>query len=253
MKITTWNINGLRSALSKGLVDWMKSDRADIFCFQELKADQETVASLSEHFPNYHLFWNPSERRGYSGVLTLSRRVPVHSQSSIDSEIFDREGRVFIIRLEDLVLFTLYFPQGRRDKSRVDYKLVFYAAVLEICDKLHRRGNQIILAGDFNTAHNEIDLANPRQNRNNTGFLECEREAFGHFLDHDFVDIFRVRYPQKVQYTWWTYRVNARQRNIGWRLDYFLVSASLVNRVEDIYIQDDIPGSDHCPVSLILS
>jgi exodeoxyribonuclease-3 len=252
LKITTWNINGLRSALSKGLVAWMKSNQADVYCFQEIKADRPIIDGLMEHFPEYHLFWNPAERRGYSGVLTLTKKAPHESQLCIGSKIFDREGRIIITYLEDLVLFNLYFPQGRRDKSRVEYKLAFYALILEICDQFLQRGKQIILAGDFNTAHKEIDLANPRQNQNNTGFLHSEREWLDHYLDHGFVDIFRMRYPQRVQYTWWTYRVNARQRNIGWRLDYFLVSENLVNRVVDVIIQEDVQGSDHCPVSFIL-
>ena len=156
-------------------------------------------------------------------------------------------------RLPGFLLFNIYFPNGQHDLARLPYKLEFYARLLELCDELHARGEQVILTGDFNTSHREIDLRNPKQNEGNTGFLPEERAWIDVYLAHGFVDIYRQLYPERVQYTWWTYRMNARARNVGWRLDYFLISQGLVGRVQDAAIHDDIPGSDHCPVSLTLA
>ena len=155
-------------------------------------------------------------------------------------------------RYGDLYLYNIYFPNGGQENQRVPFKLDFYAKLLEICDDLHAKGKEIIITGDFNTAHNEIDLANPKSNEKNTGFLPEERVWIDKYLEHGFVDAFRVLYPERVAYTWWTYRFNSRARNVGWRLDYYLVSESLMDRVEDVVVHDEVMGSDHCPVSLIL-
>ncbi|MFN2304899.1 MAG: exodeoxyribonuclease III, partial [Anaerolineales bacterium] len=167
-------------------------------------------------------------------------------------EKFDSEGRVIQSKYENFYLYNIYFPNGGQDNRRVPFKLEFYEHLLNICDDLHQKGANIIITGDFNTAHNEVDLANPKANEKNTGFLPEEREWIDKFLDHQFVDAYRELYPERVQYTWWTYRYNARDNNIGWRLDYFLVSKQLMDQVEDVVIHNDIMGSDHCPVSLIL-
>jgi exodeoxyribonuclease-3 len=163
------------------------------------------------------------------------------------------EGRVISTLHPGFRLFNIYFPNGQRGKDRVDYKLEFYATLLKLCDKLHKKGKNLVITGDFNTAHMPIDLKNPKSNGKTSGFLPEEREWVQKFLDHGFVDIYRRLYPQRVQYTWWTYISNARARNVGWRLDYFLISEALVSRVQDVVIHDDVPGSDHCPVELILA
>ena len=251
MKIVTWNVNGLRAVYRKNalapLLDWTP----DLLCLQEIKARPDQLTGEQRNIPGYQTIWNPAERPGYSGVATLTRQEPSEVTFGIDIPEFDVEGRVIRTRLPDFLLFNVYFPNGQRGQDRVDFKLRFYARLLEICDELHASGEKIIITGDFNTAHKPIDLKNPDSNQTTSGFLPEEREWVGKFLDQGFVDIYRSLYPEREQYTWWTYRFNARQRNVGWRLDYFLVSESLVSHVKDVVIHEDIMGSDHCPVELL--
>ena len=194
--------------------------------------------------------WNPAERAGYSGVATFYLDAPGEITLGMDNRRFDVEGRVIRTRHKDLVLYNVYFPSGQRGHDRVEYKLEFYSALLDICDELHKKGENLIITGDFNTAHSPIDLKNPKQNQKTSGFLPEERACVQKYLDHGFVDIYRNLYPDRIQYTWWTYTSGARQRGVGWRIDYFLVSEALVPRVKDVIIHDDMPGSDHCPVEL---
>jgi len=256
MKIITWNVNGLRAFLKKGVHDWIAQQGTDVLCFQEIKAKPEQLeAKFIERFESLfsHLTWNPADRPGYSGVATLARTQPEDTQTGLGIGEFDNEGRVIMSTFPGFILFNLYVPNGGRDHARVPYKLDFYAALLDLCDTLHKQGKCLILCGDINTAHKEIDLRNPKENANTTGFLPEERVWIDHYLEHGFVDIYRYLYPERVQYTWWTYRFNARARNIGWRLDYYLISESLISRVQDVIIHDDILGSDHCPVSLLVT
>jgi exodeoxyribonuclease-3 len=253
MKITTWNVNGIRAVIGKGFHAWVGSNAPDVLCLQEIKARPDQVENADDFIEGYYSYWNPAQRPGYSGVATFSRRKPDEVIVGLGDERFDAEGRVIRCDFGDLTLFNVYFPNGQRGQERVDYKLEFYARLLQICDELMASGRQLIVTGDFNTAHCEIDLANPKENAKTSGFLPEEREWIDRYLQHGFVDAYRVLYPQRVQYTWWTYRFGARGRNIGWRLDYYLVSAGLMERVEDVVIFDDVTGSDHCPVSLILN
>jgi exodeoxyribonuclease-3 len=252
MKITTWNVNGYRAVLKKGLRDWTQQDDADVFCFQEVKARAEQIPDEERLLAGYDLFWNPAEKAGYSGVATYTRVKPLEWGLGLDDERFDNEGRVIWLKFDDFRLFNIYFPNGQRGKERVDYKLNFYSRLLDICDKLHAEGEKVVITGDFNTSHREIDLANPRQNSTVSGFLPEERVWIDKYLEHGFKDVYRDLYPDKVQYTWWTYRFGARSRNIGWRLDYYLVSESFASRVKDVQVWDQVEGSDHCPVSLII-
>lgn len=251
MKITTWNVNGLRALLNKGGWDWVQEFSPDVLGLQEIKArpDQLNEEQLAS-FRGYQTIWNPAERAGYSGVLTFLKQPGPQSSLGIGIEKFDVEGRVIRTEFEDFTFFNIYFPNGKRDHSRVPYKLEFYAELLEICDQLHAKGRQIIITGDFNTAHEEIDLKNHSSNRKTTGFLLEEREWVTRYLDHGFVDIFRELYPDREQYSWWSYMGQARARNTGWRLDYFLISEGLRNNVKDVVIHDQVMGSDHCPVTL---
>jgi exodeoxyribonuclease-3 len=253
MRITTWNVNGLRALLRKDGWDWIQDYDPDVICFQEIKAreDQLTEDQLALFHP-YRAVWNPAERPGYSGVLTLVKDTAHTTTLGLGIDQFDSEGRVIQTHFEDFTLFNIYFPNGGRDHKRVPFKLDFYAALLDICDEMHARGEKIVLCGDVNTAHQEIDLKNPKSNKKTTGFLPEERAWISKYLDHGFVDVFRQLYPEKEQYTWWTYISNARARNVGWRLDYFLVSAGLVPQVQDVITHDVIMGSDHCPVTLVL-
>ena len=253
LRIITWNVNGLRAVLGKGAWDWMPAQGADLICLQEIKTRPDQLPNEQKTFPgDYRVIWNPASRPGYSGVATLSR-LPVESYTlGLGDAAFDSEGRVIQTWHGDTSLFNIYFPNGQRNLGRLAFKLNFYARLLEICDQLHAQGKQIILCGDFNTAHKEIDLRNPKSNQGTSGFLPEERAWIDRYLDHNFIDIYRWLYPDRVEYTWWTYIGNARQRNVGWRLDYFLVSKSLRSKIQDVVIHDDIPGSDHCPVSLFL-
>ncbi len=250
MKITTWNINGYRAAYQKGLVSWVSTHSPDVLCLQEIKVRPDQLSPEMSNIPGYTPFWNSAERPGYSGVASFFRDFPEEVQLGLAEPKFDNEGRVIRSRHPNFHLMNIYFPNGQRGQERVDYKLQFYAHLLRICDELHETGQQIIITGDFNTAHNDIDLANPKENSKYSGFLPEERVWIDHFLHHGFVDAYRELYPTRVEYTWWTYRLNARVRNIGWRLDYFLISKGLMDRVEDVVIHADVPGSDHCPVTL---
>jgi exodeoxyribonuclease III len=252
MRITTWNVNGIRAALNKGFLAWVESEKPDVLCLQEIKARPEQVPEEQRNIDGYQSLWNPAERPGYSGVSTYFRIDPLEIKAGMDNPEFDNEGRVIHSRYPNFHLFNVYFPNGQRGQDRVDYKLRFYGHLLDICDQLHRQGENVIITGDFNTAHTEIDLANPKENSKYSGFLPEEREWVTRYLDHGLVDVFRQLNPDKVQYTWWTYRMNARQRNIGWRLDYFLVTKGLTPNVKDVKIHDDVMGSDHCPVTLYL-
>jgi exodeoxyribonuclease-3 len=252
MKITTWNVNGIRAALGKGLSTWIETEKPDILCLQEIKAKPDQLTEEQREFSGYEIVWNPAEKPGYSGVATFLRGNPEEIRMGLGETRFDIEGRVIRTRHPGFLLYNIYFPNGQRGQDRLGYKLDFYSHLLEICDQLHDGGESIIITGDFNTAHHPIDLRNPKENEKNSGFLPEEREWIDRYLGHGFIDIYRYLYPDRVQYTWWTYISNARQRNVGWRLDYFLVSKNLVPKISDVVVRDEVPGSDHCPVTLIL-
>jgi exodeoxyribonuclease-3 len=250
MKIITWNVNGIRAALGKNALDWAFEQKPDALCLQEVKAREEQLDDEQRAALKLPHIWNAAQRPGYSGVATFFTNQPDEVTIGLGEEKFDVEGRVIQTVWNGIRLFNIYFPNGQRGQDRVDYKLEFYARLLELCDSLHKRGEQIIITGDFNTAHMPIDLKNPKENETTSGFLPEEREWVQKFLDAGFVDAYRRLYPEKVEYTWWTYRLNARQRGIGWRIDYFLVSEALMPRVKDVIIHGKIMGSDHCPVEL---
>lgn len=252
MRIITWNVNGLRALLAKGSLAWAWERQPDVLCLQEIKVQPAQLKEENQSFPGYEVTWHPASRLGYSGVATLLRSPAIEVSSGIGASHFDVEGRVIQTLHPGFRLFNIYFPNGGRGAERLAYKLDFYAYLLELCDALHARGESLIITGDFNTAHQPIDLKYPRQNQKTSGFMPEEREWVQRLLDHGFVDAYRRLYPDRVQYTWWTYRLDARRRGIGWRLDYFLVSEALLPRVREVTIHDSVPGSDHCPVELEL-
>jgi exodeoxyribonuclease III len=252
MKIITWNVNGIRAALGKSSLDWAFAKKPDLLCLQEVKARPEQLNELQRTSLRLPYVWNPAERAGYSSVATFYKNEPDEITLGLDKNEFDVEGRVIQTVQAGFRLFNIYFPSGTRGQERVGYKLDFYAHLLKVCDALHKKGESLILTGDFNTAPQPIDLKNAKQNKNTSGFLPEERQWVQKFLDHGFVDAFRYLYPEKAQYTWWSQVTNARERGIGWRLDYFLVSENLMNRVKDVIIHEKVMGSDHCPVELIL-
>lgn len=244
----------MRAALGKGSWDWVKAQASDIFCLQEIKSrPDQLTADQHQILSSYpFVFWNPAERPGYSGVATFLNKKPLEVVLGMGSAEFDHEGRIIQTRFPNFRLFNIYFPNGGEENARVPYKLDFYGRLLELCDQLHAMGEKIVITGDFNTAHREIDLKNPKANEKSTGFLPEERVWVTRYLEHGFVDAYRHLYPERVQYTWWTYRFNARAKNVGWRLDYYLVSETLMPQVEDVIIHDEVMGSDHCPVTLTL-
>ncbi|MCX6054588.1 MAG: exodeoxyribonuclease III [Chloroflexi bacterium] len=252
MRITTWNINGYRAILKKDFKKTIQALSPDVLCLQEIKAKEDQVTKNEIDIIGYDYCWNSAQRPGYSGVATYTLKSPTsfQSKSGMGNSRFDIEGRVIQTFFNDFLLLNIYFPNGQRGKERVEYKLDFYEYLLELVNQETKNGMKIIITGDFNTAHTEIDLANPKENEKNSGFLPEERAWINKFIDHGFIDIFRYMYPNKVQYTWWTYRFNARKRGIGWRLDYFLISAEALPIIKDIVIYDQLEGSDHCPVTL---
>lgn len=253
MRILSWNVNGLRALLHKGAWIWIKETGTDLICLQEVKARPDQLSpDQSQLLDGYKAYWNPADRPGYSGVATFFRQDPLEIEAGMGLSGFDVEGRIIRTRYPDFLLYNIYFPSGQRDYGRVTYKLEFYARLLEIFDSLHAGGERLVVCGDFNTAHREIDLRYPKANAKTSGFLPEEREWIDRFLAHGFVDVYRELYPERVQYTWWTYRMGARLRNIGWRLDYFMISKALLPCVRDMVIHDGISGSDHCPIELVL-
>lgn len=251
MRITTWNVNGLRSVLSKGAWSWVQQASPDVLCLQEIKSRPDQIpGEYLQQFTSHNVYWNPAVKPGYSGVATFASCEPQKVDFGIGRDEFDLEGRVIRTKFPDFILFNVYFPSGQRGQERVAYKLNFYSHLLDMCDALHKAGERLILCGDFNTAHKEIDLRNPKSNQKTSGFLPEERAWIDTYLAHGLVDIYRRLYPDKVEYTWWTYITSARQRNVGWRLDYFMVSDALVPYVRDVVIHADVTGSDHCPVTL---
>ncbi len=252
MKITTWNINGIRAAMGKDILAWVNDYQPDVLCLQEIKAKEDQIDIEQIKGIGYESVFNPAERPGYSGTATLFKQSPPEVVKGLGKEIFDNEGRVIRTRFQDFELFNIYFPNGGRDNNRVPYKLDFYAYLLDLCDKMQTEGKEIIITGDFNTAHKEIDLKNPKANEKNTGFLPEERVWIDRYLEHGFIDAYRDLHPDEESYTWWTYRFSARQKNIGWRLDYFLVTKGIMARTRDVVIHSEVMGSDHCPVTIIL-
>ncbi|MEA4811093.1 MAG: exodeoxyribonuclease III [Anaerolineaceae bacterium] len=252
MKITTWNVNGYRAVMNKKALDWVDEFEPDILCLQEIKVKPEQLNDEIRDRVGYTSVWNSAERPGYSGTAVFYKKDPITIQAGLGFPEFDNEGRVLRLQYPNFFLYNIYFPNGGEGNRRVPYKLEFYAKLLEICQAHHQAGENVIITGDFNTAHNEIDIARPKENEKNTGFLREERDWIDTYLEKDFSDAYRELYPEKVEYTWWSMRLNARPRNVGWRLDYFLVSKPFMKEVNDVKIHGEIMGSDHCPVTLFL-
>lgn len=251
MRIVSWNVNGIRAVERKGSLEWLREEQPDVVCLQETKAHPEQLSQNLLEPPGYHTYWHSAERKGYSGVATFSRE-PVVTRSGLGVPEFDVEGRVLMSEHPGFLLLNVYVPQGGSGPERLDFKLRFYAALLENCDALHAAGRQLVLCGDLNTAHQEIDLAHPQDNEDVSGFMPVERAWIDRYLAHGLVDAFRAFHPEPEQYTWWSYITRARSRNMGWRLDYFVVSEGLMPRVRDCSIRAEVMGSDHCPVVLDL-
>ena len=252
MKIITWNVNGLRAALKKGVLEWIVEQSPDVMCLQETRVLPEQLTEEQRDVDGYEIVWNPAEKKGYSGTSTWMKENALEVNLGLGSERFDAEGRVVRTRHPNFYLYNIYFPNGQRGHERVEFKLDFYELLLKECIALHDAGESVIITGDFNTAHREIDLKNDKSNHKTSGFLPEERAMIDKYMAHGFVDPFRHLYPEKEQYSWWSYRAAARSRNVGWRIDYFLISENLLPRVQDVIIHDDALGSDHCPTELLI-
>ena len=253
MKLATWNINGLRAAHKKGFLSWLGQESPDIVCLQETKAHPEQLEEELLKPDGYQSHWSSAKRRGYSGVALYLKEKPLRLTEGLGIPKFDEEGRTLMAEYSNFILYNSYYPNGGRDLSRVSFKLEYSDAVLDQALKVHKKKKKpIILAGDFNTAHQEIDLARPKQNQGNTGFLPEERAWLDKLLAQGFVDIFREFEPGPHHYTWWSYRAGARGKNIGWRIDYFFITPDLKDQVKKVYHQTEVMGSDHCPVILEL-
>jgi exodeoxyribonuclease-3 len=254
IKLYSWNVNGIRAAVKKGFLGWFDEAAPDVLCLQEVRAEEHQIDPALVSPLGYHTIWNPSRaKKGYSGTAILSREAPREVELGLGDEEFDVEGRTVIAHFDDFVLLNSYFPNGRDDLSRVDYKLRFYELFLERCEGFRSEGRHVVFCGDLNTAHHEIDLARPKQNVKNTGFLPEERAAIDRFVEAGYLDTWRMLEPETAdRYTWWAMRMRARERNVGWRLDYFFVDEGLRDAVRGARIHDQVPGSDHCPVELEL-
>jgi exodeoxyribonuclease-3 len=253
-RLVSWNVNGIRACVNKGFVEWVNSSNPDIICLQEIKALEEQFPESVLNLKEYNLIINSAQKKGYSGVAVLSKEKPLKVLNGVGIEKFDSEGRTLILEYKSFVLFNCYFPNGQRDHGRVPYKLEFYDEILKLYQAYVDEGKKVIITGDFNTSHHPIDLANPKANKKSTGFLENERAWLDTYLEAGMIDCLRFFEPDtEGLYTWWTYRGDCRERNIGWRLDYFMASSNLKTKLKACKHLPDVLGSDHCPIELTIS
>jgi len=249
MKLISWNVNGIRACVQKGFLDFFKEVDADIFCIQESKMQE---GQLELELEGYHQYWNYAEKKGYSGTAIFTKQEPISVQYGIGVDEHDHEGRVITLEFPEFYMVTVYTPNSQDELKRLDYRMQWETNFLAYLKKLEEKKG-VIFCGDLNVAHKEIDLKNPKTNRRSAGFTDEERGKFTEVLDAGFIDTFRHFYPElEGAYSWWSYRMNARARNAGWRIDYFCVSECLKDRLEDAKILSDVMGSDHCPVQLDL-
>jgi len=251
-KILSWNVNGYRAVLKKGFGDFLLGSKADIVGLQEVKACPEQLGGGDADFKGYGSAWNCAERKGYSGVAAFFRKQPLEITKGFGEPRFDSEGRVLTLAYEEFYLLNVYFPNGGQGPERLKYKLDFYDAFLDHIEGLRKTGKAVIFCGDVNTAHNEIDLARPKENVENSGFMPVERAWLDKITGRGWVDTFREKHPEPGQYTWWDYKTRARERNVGWRIDYFFINREKASLVKDAFILPEVQGSDHCPVGLTL-
>ena len=248
--LASWNVNGLRAVIKKGFLDLLMEQRFDTVCVQETKASLDKLPREVKNIPGYHSYFVSAEKNGYSGVGVFSKKKPLNIETGMGIKEFDREGRFLRIDYDDFILMNIYFPNGKASPERLDYKMAFYDAFLDYSNNLIAEGKKLVICGDVNTAHKEIDLARPKENETISGFLPEERAWMDRFFASGYIDTFRMFNPDSGHYSWWSVRTRARERNVGWRLDYFFVSENLRENVKSATIYSEIAGSDHCPVGL---
>lgn len=253
MKLVSWNVNGLRAVVTKGFEQFFKDVNADIFCVQETKMQEEQLSdNIKDIFKEYNCYWNSAEKKGYSGTAVFSKIKPLSVSYGIGIEEHDKEGRVITLEFDAFYLVNCYTPNAKRELERLEYRMVWEDAFREYLLQLNKV-KPVVLCGDLNVAHEEIDLKNPKSNRGNAGFTDEERGKMTELLNAGFTDTFRYLYPDKTEcYSWWSYMFKAREKNVGWRIDYFIVSKSIEEKIKESYIFSEIMGSDHCPVGLEL-
>ena len=251
MKLVSWNVNGLRAVINKGFVEFFKEIDADVFCIQETKMQEDQIDdNIKEIFKGYNTYWNSAEKKGYSGTAIMTKDKPLNVEYGIGIEEHDKEGRVITLEFDKFYMVNCYTPNSKRELERLDYRMVWEDAFRNYLIELNKK-KPVIVCGDLNVAHKEIDLKNPKTNRRNAGFTDEEREKMSELLNAGFTDTFRYLYPDKTDmYTWWSYMFKAREKNAGWRIDYFIVSDSIKDKIKESYIYSEIMGSDHCPVGL---
>jgi exodeoxyribonuclease-3 len=250
IKILSWNVNGIRAIYKKGFLDWFKEEKPDILCIQETKAQQEQLPDDLINVEGYHSYFSSAVKKGYSGVAIYSKTEPESIKKGFSIEKFDSEGRILIAVYPEFTLLNIYYPNGKARQERLQYKMEFYDAFLKYVDKLKKKGINIIICGDVNTAHKEIDIARPKENEKVSGFLPEEREWIDKFISHGYLDTFRMFNQEPDNYTWWDQLTRARDRNVGWRIDYFYISENLKKKIKNAFIMPDVMGSDHCPIGI---
>ena len=249
MKLISWNVNGIRACLKKGFLDFFKEANADIFCLQETKCQQGQVELEIEGYTSY---WNSAEKKGYSGTAVFTKKKPLNVTYGIGKEEHDKEGRIITLEFENFYLVTNYTPNAKRELERLDYRMIWEDEIRKYLLNLNKT-KPVIMCGDLNVAHEEIDLKNPKTNRGNAGFTDEERGKMTELLNAGFIDSFRYLYPEKQEYSWWSYMGHAREKNIGWRIDYFITSKDIEKNIKEAKIYSEVLGSDHCPISLEIS
>lgn len=248
MRIYSWNINGLRAVMKKGFVEWIAEEKPDILCIQETKLQENQLEDSFKNIEGYYSYFSFAEKKGYSGTATYTKEKPISVKHGIGIQRFDSEGRILITEFEKFTLFNIYFPNGQMNEDRLNYKMEFYDALLGYCNNLVAEGKKLIICGDYNTAHTEMDIKNAKANENTSGFLPMERAWMDKFIANDYTDTYRYINPEKIEYSWWSYRFKARERNTGWRIDYHFVSNNLLEEVKAARILNEVMGSDHCPI-----
>ena len=252
-RLVSWNVNGIRACAKKGFVEFVTKNKPDILCLQEIKALADQFPEEVLNLKKYHQYINPAVKKGYSGVSVFTKEEPLKVIDKLGVKKFDDEGRTLILEFKDFVLFNCYFPNGQRDLGRVPFKLEYYNEILKRYKKYIKAGQNVIITGDFNTAHKPIDLANPKANKKSTGFREEERVWIDKYLKAGMVYALRIKNPDtEGVYSWWTYRGDCRERNIGWRIDYFMINEELTTSVKSFRHLPEVMGSDHCPIELAL-
>ena len=253
LKLLSWNVNGIRAVHKKGFLDWVTKESPDILCLQETKASEEQLPDGLRNPPGYKSYFASAEKKGYSGVALYTKKEPSEIKKGFGIKKFDSEGRILVSDFDEFVLVNIYYPNGKASPERLKYKLEFYDAFLKYAEALRAAGKNLVICGDINTAHKEIDLAHPKQNENISGFLPVEREWMDKFCGCGYVDTFRMFNNEPEQYTWWHVITRARERNVGWRIDYFFVNEEYSRNIKSAFILPDVMGSDHCPIGIEIS